>query len=64
MTAKRARAGTASLALSFFFLNLPKADFIAQRLHPRSGFHPQSGFHCRASALPMRRSAIHAEGNS
>ena len=35
---------------AFHFINPTKSDFIAKRLHPRSGFHPQSGFHCELAS--------------
>ena len=32
-------------------INPAKQDFIAKRLHPRSGLHPQSGFHCKLASV-------------
>ena len=40
-----------------FKRNPAKQDFIAKRLHPRSGLHPQSGFHCEL-ASPLTPAGI------
>ena len=39
-------------------INPTKSDFIAERLHPRSGLHPQSGFHCERQRTHHRTECV------